>query len=633
MKKQFLWLIAVLWAPAATLAQAPVNYDVSLIPDSLKTNAHVVVRADDQSLTVYSPSKALHKVHQAFTILDDAGKGRLQFAFISDAFNKLEDADLFLYDAHGALLQHIRQKEMSIDGYDAELVTDGKTTFFQVNAPSYPVTLEIDFTDSYKGMLDYPDFELNNTECAFQEGKYTVTVPKSIGLRYHNRQVSYQPLVSDDGKGNQVYTWKISPTRAIPEEKWTLGGLTPRVMIAPTQFEMDDYPGEMNNWGQFGKWIYDLNKPSYSLPPAAVAFYQQMVSGASTDVDKARILYAYLQKNFRYVDIVLGIGGWRSFPAAVTDKKKYGDCKGLSTYMKACLDAVGVKSYTAVINAGPWEAPVDPAFPTNRFNHMILCIPQPKDSIWLECTSNRTDFGVLGTSTENRYALLLTENGGVLVHTPSSRLEGNQTSFNTFVNLAEDGSGKASVAIRTTGNAKEDALEGLYEETHDNQKKYLVEELDFQQPDDFTVHLNRIDTPVLNADIVMAFEKVPDFIAGSKLFLNPRLYHIWQYRLPPVEGRTKDVYFPYPSVSSDTTCYQLPEGFAVSDLPKGQTLNGPNASYTSSYRYDADKRQVYSYCTLTIKNRRVPASDFASVKRFFSQVTEDETEKIVVGKP
>ena len=164
MKKQFLWLIAVLWAPAVTLAQAPVNYDVSLIPDSLKTNAHVVIRAEDRSLTVYSPSKALYKEHTAVTILDDAGKGWLQFAATSDAFQKLEDADLFLYDAHGVQLQHIRQKEMSIDGYDAELVTDGKTTFFGVNAPSYPVTLEIDCTFSYKGLINYPDFELNNTE-------------------------------------------------------------------------------------------------------------------------------------------------------------------------------------------------------------------------------------------------------------------------------------------------------------------------------------------------------------------------------------------------------------------------------------------------------------------------------------
>ena len=70
--------------------------------------------------------------------------------------------------------------------------------------------------------------------------------------------------------------------------------------------------------------------------------------------------------------------------------------------MKAALKAVGIKSYIALINAKYNSEPVDPSFPENGFDHVILCIPQPKDSIWLECTSNTTDFGVLGSFTENR---------------------------------------------------------------------------------------------------------------------------------------------------------------------------------------------------------------------------------------
>lgn len=633
MKRQFWILLASLPMSATLFAQAPVSYDVSQIPDSLKKNAHAVVRVDDESFTVYSPSRALYKVHEVVTILDQAGNSWLEFGSYSDAFEKLEDADLYLYDAQGHPLQHVRQKEMAMSGYGENLVEDGQSTYFRVNAPSYPVTIEIDFTRSYKGIIGYPDFGLDNTECSFQEGQYVVTVPKSIGLRYHNRGVSLKPTTTDDAKGNQVYAWTVSPIHAMPEEKGVLSGFSPRVMIAPTQFEMDDYTGDMSDWSQFGKWMYDLNKPSYALTPASVQFYQQMVAGASSDLDKARILYNYLQKNFRYVSIQLGIGGWRSFPASFTDKKKYGDCKALSTYMKACLDAVGIKSYTALINAGYWQAPVDPSFPVNAFNHMILCIPQPKDSVWLECTSNRSEFGSLGAFTENRNALLITENGGVLVHTPVSLSEGNRTSFNTLVNLSDDGSGKASVALCTTGNPRWETVSSLYEETHDNQKRFLVEELDFQQPDDFGVNLHKIDSSVLNTDIQMAYEKIPDFTSGNKMFLTPRLYHIWQYHLPAAENRTKDFYFRYPFVTSDTTCYQLPDGFTVDDLPKGQTLDGPYTTYTSSYRYDAAKRQVFSYCTLTVKTRRIPAQDFASVKTFFGKVTEDETERIVVTKP
>lgn len=634
MKRVFVFAGAFLACFSAG-AQTPSSYDVSLIPDSLKTNAHAVIRADEEAFTVYSPSRATYKVHEVVTIMDEAGKRGLAFAERSDAFVSLDDANLYLYDAKGQLLQHVKQKEMAVEGYQQwfQLVTDDKITYFELNAPSYPVTVQKDYTISFKGLLNYPDFGLDNTERSLQEASFVLTTPKSIGVRYRNLGVNIHPSIADGEKETQVYTWRIAALKARPEEGGDLAGLDPRVMIAPNQFEINDFAGELNSWQAFGKWMYDLNKDMYVLPPATAQFYRQMVAGASTDAEKARILYDYLQKNFRYVDISLGIGGYKSFPAAATDKNKFGDCKGLSTFMKACLNAVDVKSYTAIINAGDREAPVDPGFPINEFNHMILCIPQPKDSIWLECTSTHNYFGVLGAFTENRNALLITENGGVLVHTPSSTLEENQESFHTLVSLSEDGSGKATVTLSSTGDPKWKAVSYLYEETHDNQKKYLVQGLDFLQPDDFGITLHKIDSPVLQMDLRLSFEKIPEFTAGSKMFLNPRLYHIWQQPLPDTGGRTQDYYFDYPFSTSDTTCYLLPDGFVVDDLPKGRTMDCPYAAYTSSYQYDQAKKEVISCCTLQLKSRRIQAKDFASVKEFFGKVVEDETEKIVIDKP
>jgi hypothetical protein len=71
---------------------------------------------------------------------------------------------------------------------------------------------------------------------------------------------------------------------------------------------------------------------------------------------------------------------------------------------------------------------VDPDFPENGFNHVILCVPDQKDSVWLECTSSSNEFNELGTFTENRYALLITDEGGALVPTPKSYSSSNTLS-------------------------------------------------------------------------------------------------------------------------------------------------------------------------------------------------------------
>ncbi len=70
-----------------------------------------------------------------------------------------------------------------------------------------------------------------------------------------------------------------------------------------------------------------------------------------------------------------------------------------------------------------------------------------KDSVWLECTSKTADFGVLGSFTENRNALLITENGGVLVPTPMSRASENVIRAYTTVDLKDDGSGKTNTVF------------------------------------------------------------------------------------------------------------------------------------------------------------------------------------------
>jgi hypothetical protein len=80
--------------------------------------------------------------------------------------------------------------------------------------------------------------------------------------------------------------------------------------------------------------------------------------------------------------------------------------------MYSLLNAVNIKAYWAIIRAGVNEYPADPGFPNNSFNHEILCIPFKNDTTWLECTSTTQPFGKLGSFTENRNALLITEDGG-----------------------------------------------------------------------------------------------------------------------------------------------------------------------------------------------------------------------------
>ena len=93
-------LILVLIAPLFGLAQ---NYNVSLIPDSLKESCDAVKRFEELHVIIKSPGKAVVKHKYAITILNKDGD---EYAAYSNNYDKLVD----LSDISGALFDETGKK-------------------------------------------------------------------------------------------------------------------------------------------------------------------------------------------------------------------------------------------------------------------------------------------------------------------------------------------------------------------------------------------------------------------------------------------------------------------------------------------------------------------------------------------
>jgi hypothetical protein len=256
-------------------------------------------------------------------------------------------------------------------------------------------------------------------------------------------------------------------------------------------------------------------------------------------------------------------------------------------------------------------------------------VPKSQDTIWLECTSKTNDFGILGSFTENRNALLITEKGGVLVSTPKSRPSGNLFSANTFITLTNEGGGNSLTTIKATGEYKEDIFNFLFEEKSDDQKQFLVNQMGFKQPDQFKI--SRKDSgDSFSTSIEMQIEKIPELKTSNKMFLSPRLYRLSPTKLPKSENRKQDFYFRSPFEKTDTTIYKLPEGFKLDALPSPKKLDGEYTSYQTNYWYNEKENTIYSTAKLILQQLKIPASKYAIVKKFFDDVQLDDSQRIVI---
>jgi hypothetical protein len=610
--------------------QGQLPYSLASVPEALKKKANVIVHLSDINVEVESIDKMSKKVHEVYTVVNEDGKSALFFAEQTSKVTLLDDVEIRVYDENGKQTAKYKKKDMVTTIMGEGLIEDGQITVFRIPTQSYPVTVDVKYELREKSTLFIPSFRFIGINEGVVESNYVIKVPDEVGLRYKAKNTSIEPVITTEGK-NKIYKWTVKNLAPIEYEEGAVSAESryPQVIMAPIHFSFYGLEGDLSSWKSFGLWRNSLYKDLDVLPEDRRQFFSQMVKDIPDEKGKIRRIYNYMQENFRYVSIQLGIGGWKPFPADFTDKKKYGDCKALSNYMKAALKSVGIKSYVAIINAEYNKEPVDPDFPCNNFNHVILCVPGQKDSVWLECTSSTTDFNELGTFTENRNALLVTEEGGVLVPTPKSRSSSNVLSTVTTVQLSDDLSALTNTTFTARGEFKE-LMDHILKEKKDDQKAAIVFYFGFKQPDDFELSKDMNDGN--KAKLLMAVAKVPDFTSGSKVFINPRFYRMWPSSLPKADERKLDFYFRYPFEKNDTTILKLPTGIKPDVLPKENELRCDYAVYKTKYWYNDSENSIYSATSLVLKQHKIPASAYASVKKFFDDVIQDDAQKMVVQK-
>ncbi len=593
--------------------------------------ASVIKKYENIVFEVSDVDRASLKVHQQLTVLNEHGKHALYFQEFIDKYQSIDDVVINVYDANGENTGKYKKKDLQSYAIGDGLIDDGYMLVFRVPVTRYPVTVEYKFEKRMKGTMFYPSYDILFPGERIQSSTFTARIAKPLDLRFRERNTTIKPVITEEDKF-KIYTWKVNDLPAIEYEEGSLNDASkyPGIILAPTKFKYDNYNGDFSSWQSFGSFFFQLNKGRDELPEHRVQFFRDMVKNSGSDREKARILYQYLQENFRYVSIQLGIGGFQTFTAESTDQNKYGDCKALSNYMKAMLKAVGINSYLAVINAGENRSSMEEDFPRQMANHMILCVPQKKDTIWLECTSRINDFDVLGTFTENRKAVLLTENGGVLVSTPKSKAIDNQLTRHTRIKLNDDGSGSIEQLIDPMGSYRM-LVENMKDEKPEDLKEFVVLNWGLKHPDEFSIDLGekrKKQQPVIKA----TYEKLPEFIAGSKMFLAPRIYSFWSKKLPDAKDRKMDYYFYQPAIFTDTTEWMLPEGFIADALPAKKEMDCEYANFSYDYYFNPEQRTMITTARLAIKNHHIPVKEYANVKAFFDKVIAENNQRVVIKK-
>lgn len=627
-----LLLILILLTSATYCYALEGEYAVSKIPAAMLRNASAVVRLEDTRFEILSLKETVLTRRYVVTILNESGDELATFEEFYDKFVDIASAEGILYDANGKQIKKVKKKDMEdlSDGSD-DLMSDNRFKRHDFYWRSYPYTVEYKTEIVVKGSLFFPKWTPQNTAAlSIEQSNMIVVCPSSYQFRYKAFNYTGDPIATTE-KGKKIMTWQVSKVPAVIREPYSPAWheITTEVIFGPTDFQIEDYKGNMTSWQDLGKFTYALKQGRDKLPENVKQSVHDIADKIDDPIEKISLLYQFMQKHTRYVSIQLGIGGWQPFDASFVSTHGYGDCKALSNYMFSILKEAGITSYYTLIRAGRNDNYITEDFPSNQFNHVILCVPLAKDTVWLECTSQTLSAGYLSEYTANRYALLIDEQGGKLVRTPVYGKYENQQIRKIAGVLRENG-GLELIAASQYKASKQDAIHDMISHlSRDKVKEYLRDQLDFATYDisKFEYQEKKSRIPVIDESLTIEVSNYAT-VTGKRLFVAPNTM-TRSYRNPsPDSTRRFAIQLGNEFTEIDTVTIVLPAGYKTESIPQAITLDTKFGKYTSAV--EIKDGTLHYYRRMEQSGGRFPASDYDELVKFYQTIYKADRNRVVL---
>jgi hypothetical protein len=516
---------------------------------------------------------------------------------------------------------------------DFSLFEDSRAKYVEVFLNTYPYTIEYEWETEFDGLLFFPNWMPQEYPAvSVQNSEFKVIIPEKLNFRYKEKNLKTPVRIENSGD-TKVFLWSAQNMPAFEPEQFSPRSrdFLPFVITAPDEFMIENRTGKLDTWKNFGGWIYQLNRNRNQLPVETKTKIQSLISGITDKKEIAKKLYEYMQSKTRYVGIQIGIGGLQPFEAKVVDKNGYGDCKALSNYMQALLEEAGIPSYYTLISGDENENKnLLPDFPNAGFNHVILCIPYEKDTVFLECTNQKIPFGYIGNFTDDRDALLITPDGGQITHTTKyAQLENSQF---RKADVTIEPTGNIKVKIRTTyAGLQYDNVSGLFDLNIENQKKILYEGLTISNMNiesvAYTNEKNRL--PKAIEQLGMSVNNYAT-VSNNRVFVTLNLLNKKTYIPPDLKERRTNIFLKMAYYDADTIQYQLPEGYQIEYKPQPVQITSEFGEYQTNI---IAANNTITYIRIIKMNEGLfPAEKYNELKDFYKKIVNSDKEKLVLLK-
>ncbi|WP_250434866.1 DUF3857 domain-containing protein [Hanstruepera flava] len=600
------------------------------IPFQLKIKANSVVRQNKMVIEIKDYNHMVVNNNRIITVFNKYGDSDIG-TYESYSNNvSIRNLEARVYDAKGNEIKKFKEKdfidESAVDGIS--LYSDNRVKYLDYTPINYPYTIVYESEVDYRTTAFLPSwYPIEGYYSSTQNAEYQIINNSSSTVKIKTENFEdYKIEKLNDFHYKASNLMSIAPESYSPPYKT----FAPNLKAALTEFDMEGVKGVNNNWTDFGQWMNDkLITGTQELPETVKTEINALTASATTNLEKAKIVYEYMQSKTRYISVQVGIGGWKPMYASDVDRLGYGDCKALTNYTKSLLDEVGVPSYYTIIYGDEDIRNIDKEFSATQGNHAILCLPNNGDYVWLECTSQTVPFGYIANFTDDRDALIITPKGGEIVHTTVYKDDDNILNTKATVELDASGNIVAEVNLESLGSQYRTHERLLYK-THKDQELYYKEYWDYIN------NLAIISKSLTNdKDNVVFTENVSieglkyATKAGNRLLLQPNIFNRVTKAPPRYKKRKLPVEVDRGFVDYDEFTIKLPSSIQVEALQDDISISNKFGEYEFSVKQINENELLFKRKFL-LKKGNFPREDYKDFRAFWLKVIKYDKSKIAL---
>ena len=610
---------------------------VSLTPE-LTQNANAVVRHDEMKIHLTSTTDMTYTVKKVVTVLNKLGNPYAPTRVYYDKSKKVKSLEATIFDAFGNEIEQIKRKEFKDTGVSDgfSLYIDSRQLSYDYTPTQYPYTIEFRYEVRTSDTAIFPPwYFLSGYATSVEKSVYDITYESEIlKPQIKEYRLTGLEISKKEETGHLSYTADNIPAIKREALSPTFNKIVPKLSVRLNDFHYKGFDGNASNWKELGKWMQtNLLNGRTTLPESTRSQVRMLVRDTEDILEKAKIVYEYVQNNTRYISVQIGIGGLQPISATEVDRVKYGDCKGLSNYTKALLEEVGVVSYYTVVEAGNTKIDFEEDFPDLiQGNHAILAIPYKERYYWIDCTSQTNPFGFIGDFTDDRKVLVVTPEGGEIVKTVAYLNEDNSQETNATVSIDHEGTIEGNIEIITRGTQYDNHYNLEYE-SPDNITNYYKE---------YWVNVNNLDLKSHQFDNnkteVIFTEKVAIEAvnyaskSGNRMMFTPNAFNKNNYVPKRYRNRKLPIQVQRGFLDRDEFIIQLPEGYKVEALPGTTEIETEFGHYKMSTEFLEKSNTIVYHRSLLIKEGEYSKDKYKDYRDFRKQVATKDNAQIVIIK-